>query len=226
MILRRLSQSLKEQNWAAITIEFVLLVVGVFLGIQVANWNSERIEQQRTASLLDGFRTDMQDFSSVTRKFSKRAINGLAAFDAARARGEHPAPFFLRFRGSDKPPKSVWEVAQQSGLSDLVHPRLMFEIGYFYSELDGIGDKFIRYSEFVEARILPQLNDPTKFYDADGNLKPEFQANMDRLREWAADSTVTAVSAECLIKRFAAPRSPGPSCRVDYGGFLGKENKP
>ncbi len=34
MILRRLSQSLKEQNWMAICIEFVLLVVGVFLGIQ------------------------------------------------------------------------------------------------------------------------------------------------------------------------------------------------
>ena len=42
MILRRLSQSLKEQNWMAICIEFVLLVVGVFLGIQVANWNTDR----------------------------------------------------------------------------------------------------------------------------------------------------------------------------------------
>lgn len=37
MILRRLSQSLKEQNWMGIVIEFILLVAGVFLGIQVAN---------------------------------------------------------------------------------------------------------------------------------------------------------------------------------------------
>lgn len=44
MILRRLSQSLKEQNWTAIWIEFVLLVDGVFLGIQVANWNEGRRE--------------------------------------------------------------------------------------------------------------------------------------------------------------------------------------
>ena len=42
MILRRLSQSLKTQNWTAIWIEFVLLVAGVFLGIQVANWNEAR----------------------------------------------------------------------------------------------------------------------------------------------------------------------------------------
>lgn len=49
MILRRLSQHLREQNWTAITIEFVLLVVGVFLGIQVANWNEERANDERSA---------------------------------------------------------------------------------------------------------------------------------------------------------------------------------
>ena len=38
-MLRRLTQSLREQNWTSITIEFVLLVLGVFLGIQAANWN-------------------------------------------------------------------------------------------------------------------------------------------------------------------------------------------
>jgi hypothetical protein len=42
MTMRRLSQSLKEQNWTAITVEFVLLIVGVFLGIQAANWNEAR----------------------------------------------------------------------------------------------------------------------------------------------------------------------------------------
>jgi len=45
MILRRLSKSLTEQNWTAIWIEFVLLVVGVFLGIQVANWNAARVDR-------------------------------------------------------------------------------------------------------------------------------------------------------------------------------------
>jgi hypothetical protein len=42
MILRRITGHVKAQNWTAIWIEFVLLVIGVFLGIQVANWNEER----------------------------------------------------------------------------------------------------------------------------------------------------------------------------------------
>ena len=45
MILRRFTHALKEQNWTAIGIEFVLLVLGVFLGIQVANWNETRMER-------------------------------------------------------------------------------------------------------------------------------------------------------------------------------------
>ena len=62
MILRRLSQSIKEQNWMAITIEFVLLVVGVFLGIQVANWNEERSERIAEIGYLAGLQKDI-DYS-------------------------------------------------------------------------------------------------------------------------------------------------------------------
>jgi len=60
MILRRLSQSLKDQNWAAISIEFVLLVLGVFLGIQVANWNAERETNQKSAIFTERLKADLR----------------------------------------------------------------------------------------------------------------------------------------------------------------------
>lgn len=219
MILRRLSQSIKEQNWTAIIIEFVLLVSGVFLGIQVSNWNAERIERSKQAMVLDAFRVDIRDYSGVFQKFSEKVDKGFAEFDAARTRGEKPSPFFIRYRGSDTAPKSVWQVAQQSGLADLVHPSLMFEIGYYYSEIDGIGVKFVRYSEFVETEILPYVNNPDVFYDEAGNMKPKYQQNMQRLREYMADTAITVGSANCLLKRFEAPKSVGQSCRPAYGDF-------
>lgn len=60
MILRRLSQSLKEQYWAAIWIEFILLVSGVFLGIQVANWNAAQQDIKREAEFIARLDRDFQ----------------------------------------------------------------------------------------------------------------------------------------------------------------------
>lgn len=60
MILRRLSQSLKEQNWTAIWIEFILLVVGVFLGIQVANWNTNREQDRKSAIFTERIKANLR----------------------------------------------------------------------------------------------------------------------------------------------------------------------
>ncbi len=61
MILRRLSQSLKTQNWTAIWIEFILLVSGVFLGIQVSNWNVERETKQKAAVFTQRLKADLRE---------------------------------------------------------------------------------------------------------------------------------------------------------------------
>ena len=60
MILRRLAQNLKQQNWTAIWIEFVLLVCGVFLGIQVSNWNEDRKDLALEAVYLQRIAADVR----------------------------------------------------------------------------------------------------------------------------------------------------------------------
>ena len=67
MILRRLTQSLKEQNWTAIVVEFVLLVCGVFLGIQAANWNEQRREHALEAEYIARLQ---RDFSAIDARLS------------------------------------------------------------------------------------------------------------------------------------------------------------
>ena len=69
MILHRLSQSLKEQSWTTILIEFVLLVCGVFLGIQVANWNEQRQFRVQERELLGRLRLEIkQNVASAQEK--------------------------------------------------------------------------------------------------------------------------------------------------------------
>ncbi len=61
MILRRLVEHLREQNWTAIAIEFALLVAGVFLGIQVANWNEALNEQRRLGGQLASLHAEFKE---------------------------------------------------------------------------------------------------------------------------------------------------------------------
>jgi hypothetical protein len=42
MILRRLLKQIKEQNWFIVWLDVFVVMVGIFLGIQVNNWNEER----------------------------------------------------------------------------------------------------------------------------------------------------------------------------------------
>lgn len=69
MILRRLAQALKEQNWTAVTVEFVLLVLGVFMGVQVANWNQtladRRVADKYLADIAGDIRFDLSELSNA-----------------------------------------------------------------------------------------------------------------------------------------------------------------
>lgn len=58
MVFRRIFEHLREQNWAAIGIEFVLLVLGVFLGLQAQEWANERGARAEERALLASLRTE------------------------------------------------------------------------------------------------------------------------------------------------------------------------
>ena len=60
MILRRVTQHVKEQNWFAVGVDFLIVVVGVFIGIQVANWNDARTNRVAELGILERLETEYQ----------------------------------------------------------------------------------------------------------------------------------------------------------------------
>ena len=72
MLLRRITQHVKDQNWFAVALDFVIVVVGVFIGIQVANWNAARSDARAERLLLERLHdeiTETQALDAATRTF-------------------------------------------------------------------------------------------------------------------------------------------------------------
>ncbi|MEM1391488.1 MAG: hypothetical protein AAGG45_10445 [Pseudomonadota bacterium] len=51
MLFRRISEHVKTQNWTAVGLDFIIVVVGVFVGIQVANLNDDLRDAENRADL-------------------------------------------------------------------------------------------------------------------------------------------------------------------------------
>lgn len=59
MLLRSFTAHVREQNWFAVGLDFMIVVVGVFIGIQVANWNDERREEALGMAYLERLGDDL-----------------------------------------------------------------------------------------------------------------------------------------------------------------------
>jgi len=86
MMFRRLSANLRAQNWALAAIELAIVILGVFIGIEAANWNQARQERQETRQLLSqlqaelttfhGFLEELDDYYATTRRYAAKADAG------------------------------------------------------------------------------------------------------------------------------------------------------
>ena len=93
MILRRVAEHTKAQNWFAVTLDFLIVVVGVFIGIEVANWNEARQDRQEErryyGQLLVDLRTDLDTLARAEKladRFDEAAQMVIDRLDGAPTR--------------------------------------------------------------------------------------------------------------------------------------------
>jgi hypothetical protein len=80
MLLRRIISRLRQGNLADVVLELLIVIGGVFIGIQASNWNDNRLEQeqgrQAAERLLADLRRDLDSRSALVSYFE-------AVFDSA-----------------------------------------------------------------------------------------------------------------------------------------------
>lgn len=59
MILRRIREHVTHHNWFAVAIDFIIVVLGVFVGIQASNWNQARTDRQQVREYRSMLQSDL-----------------------------------------------------------------------------------------------------------------------------------------------------------------------
>ena len=65
MILRRIVENVRARDWFTVTIEFLIVVVGIFVGLEVSNWNEARKFAAQEQSYLGQLREEILNNLSV-----------------------------------------------------------------------------------------------------------------------------------------------------------------
>lgn len=73
----------------------------------------------------------------------------MAAFEAARARGERPPLPVYREEGAETPPTRVLDGIIAAGGAQLFEADLFFNLVLFYNRLESAGQRYLRYNEFT-----------------------------------------------------------------------------
>lgn len=60
MLLRRIKKHVQAENWFAVLVDFVIVVVGVYVGIEVSNWNDKLQERDRAVKYLERINLDLE----------------------------------------------------------------------------------------------------------------------------------------------------------------------
>jgi hypothetical protein len=61
MLLRRMTQHVRDQNWFAVGLDFLIVVVGVYMGVLLGNWNGTRQQRALYDQSYDRMIVEIQD---------------------------------------------------------------------------------------------------------------------------------------------------------------------
>ncbi len=66
MLLRSITKHIKDQNWFAVSLDFLIVVAGILIALQITNWNEQRENEARIELRLSNLLQDLkQDIETI-----------------------------------------------------------------------------------------------------------------------------------------------------------------
>ena len=156
MILRRLAHAIREQNWFTVVLEVAIVVVGIFIGLQVDDWNQRRLERESDQRALTLFVDELQlmlEEASVDLIFVTASMEDLSlgteialkcdASDEERSHLTAAIGNTLHWRVPDIRPSGLAEIGNSGTLARLGNPELSRVVGSINQSIKMIDDSMV-----------------------------------------------------------------------------------
>lgn len=75
MIFRRLADAIREQSWFTVVLEVLIVVVGIFVGLQVNDWNQYRQDRNDEQRYLDRLHFELLNAEKLSARVLDRRID-------------------------------------------------------------------------------------------------------------------------------------------------------
>ena len=149
MLLRRLTKHVKDQNWFAVALDFVIVVTGILIAFQITSWSETRTIAQkegqlieRLASDLEGMREAFKRDDTILLPVHDGWVHAFRALETCTVTEEHSGSIgfaFSQYQRSFPPPiqRVAFDEMQSTGVfSRLPDKVFQNELTILYSQLD------------------------------------------------------------------------------------------
>jgi len=79
MILRRLADAIRQQNWFTVVLEVLIVVAGIFIGLQVDDWNNFRRDRGDEQHYLNRLHDEILNAEKLSARLLDRRIERQAS---------------------------------------------------------------------------------------------------------------------------------------------------
>ena len=122
MILRKLAEAIRRQDWFMVVLEILIVVIGIFIGLQVDDWSQHRkdlnLEREYLERLFSDLNGSIEDFVFYSRWDLRRLERQYVVLQSLRSgvlREEDRAKFAdgLAMAGIHNPPRRRWGTVEE-----------------------------------------------------------------------------------------------------------------
>jgi|GEM_PF-1656505 len=164
MILRRFRHHLSGQDWFAVGLDVLVVIVGIFLGMQVTDWNEERKQKASLQAyydlLLSDLNEELSDWTNTRIYYQRTRQYGIQALEhMERGDALDPAQIVALYQASQTMIPAHYQTAYTEisahGLISLIPDKTFKrQLSFHYSNLDSITSMNLintRYRSYLRA---------------------------------------------------------------------------